>query len=229
MKVIKKDNNEGKVSAFAANPVVQQAGETTRGCWTCGGTDHIKRDCPKATAIRDHRCSKCRRKGHLEKFYRGEGSESRPITVGKKPLVKATYGKKSNPSNKSVRTRKVLKEALARLMTMDDDEDEDMHQNDGEEDVDQDDGASNEQEDVFFNGCTTCALGGNQELESPLPVQALLSTSKRLIIDSGCRGAHALSSSTLVQRTVDTSSWKKLPVVRGIKKQDYGRGDFAGS
>ena len=219
MKAIQKEHNDGKVSAFALTPALMQAGEPNRGCWTCGGIDHIKRDCPKAGVIRDHRCSKCCRQGHLEKFCRGEGSDGRSSATGKKSSVKTTtYGKKSVPSNKSARTQKVLKEALARLITMDADEDEDTPQNDRETelDVDDDDGASEDPDDVFFTGCATCALEDNQDLDPPMLVQALLSRSRRLIIDSGCRGAHVVSSEGLVQKTVDTSSWKRLPVVRGI-------------
>ena len=36
MKVIQKDYNSGKVSAFAVNSTVPQAGEVVRGCWKCG-------------------------------------------------------------------------------------------------------------------------------------------------------------------------------------------------
>jgi len=58
----------------------------------------------------------------------------------KKPVKasqRSDYGKKG-PSNKSARTQKVLKEALARLLTLDDDEDQDMRSED--EDGDHDDG-----------------------------------------------------------------------------------------
>jgi len=86
MKAIKMENNDGNVSAFAVNTAMHQSEEGNRGCWKCGGTDHIKKDCPKAEAIRNHRCSKCGKLGHIEKFCRGEGSDGRAQTTVKKPV-----------------------------------------------------------------------------------------------------------------------------------------------
>jgi len=218
MKAIKKDNNDGKVSAFAVNTAMHQTDEGNRGCWKCGGTDHMKKDCPKADAIRTHKCSKCGKLGHIEKFCRGEGTDGRSQTTMKKPVKavhKSDYSKKG-PSNKSARTQKVLKEALARLMTLDDDEDEDMPLEDAYGDNDDGNGDDDDGDDVFFTGCTTCDLGDSQESNQHLMVQAMMTHTRRLIIDSGCRGAHVVSSDGLVQKTVDTSTWKKMPVVRGI-------------
>ena len=110
----------------------------------------MKKDCPKAEAIRGHRCSKCGKQGHLEKFCRGESTDGRSQATMKKP-VKATQrsdkGTKSS-SNKSARRQKVIKEALARLMTLEDDEDEDIQRNGA--DSDEEEGDVEDTEDVFL-------------------------------------------------------------------------------
>ena len=133
--------------------------------------------------------------------------------MGMKSSVKATQrqenGKKGS-SNKSARTQKVLKEALARLLTVNEDVDEDMHQytvDDAFHEVNED--VENEDDE-----CTTCDMVVEHD-QAPI-VHALLTQSRQFIIDSGCRGAHVVSSDAVVQKNVDTSSWKKMPVVRGI-------------
>ena len=99
----------------------------------------MKKDCPKAEAIRVHRCSKCGKQGHLEKFCRGESTDGRSQATMKKPSQRSDEGTKP-ASNKSARRQKVIKEALARLMTSEDDEDEDMQQKGASGDSDEEEG-----------------------------------------------------------------------------------------
>ena len=89
MKVIKKDNNEGKVSAFAVNPAVQQAGEAISGCWTCG-TDHIKRELYAITDVPN-----ANGRGIWRSFVVDRAQKAAHLD-GKEPPVKVTC----TPSNK---------------------------------------------------------------------------------------------------------------------------------
>ena len=213
MKVIQKDYNFGKVSAVAVNSMVPQPSEGVRGCWKCGGMDH----CPKADAIRAHRCSKCGVRGHLGKFCRSNGDDgqrqgqpkksfqaSQIKDRGKSNSKGAANGQKPS-SNNTARRRKVIQDAMARLLTLGQEEDDEVD-SDHEEDKPGDEDMPEEDEDVFFTGCTVCevddaVIDGSGIVGS----QALLSTQKRFIIDSGYRGAHVVSSSDLVEKTIDTS------------------------
>ena len=99
-------------------------------------------------------------------------------------------------------------------MTLDEDVDDEMQQFTEQDEFNEVNDGVDDEDDVFFNGCTTCDIAAEHYPEST--VHALLTQSRRFIIDSGCRVAHVFSSDSAVQKTVDTSSWKKLPVVTGI-------------
>jgi len=221
MTAIKKEHNDGKVSAFAVQAGKAQQEGNARGCWKCGGTDHMKKDCPNSDAIRAHKCAKCGKQGHLEKFCREDGSEGRQQDKSKKSpkaVQRSDWGKGAKGSkavsNKTIRRQKVIQEAVARLMTLGQEDEEEEAQ---DEELEQGEDEEAEEDDVFFNGCTVCEIEDVVvEAQSNDGVQALLLKPRKFIIDSGCRGAHVVASGDIVEKTIDTSRWKKMPVVRGI-------------
>ena len=85
MTAIKKEHNDGKVSAFAVQAGKRQQEGNTRGCWKCGASDHMKKDCPNSEDIRVHKCNKCGKQGHLEKFCRDDWSDERQQDETRKP------------------------------------------------------------------------------------------------------------------------------------------------
>ena len=190
--------------------------------------DHLKKVSPTADAIRAHQCSKCGVQGHLEKFCRNNGDDGQRQGQPKKSFqatqIKdqgkldskgATKGPKAS-CNKTVRRQKVIQDAVARLSTLCQEEDDvvySVHVEDKPGDKDM----SEEDDDVFFTGCTVCEVD-DAGIDGPGMVgsQALLSTQKCFIIGSGCRVAHVVSSGDTVEKTVDTSKRKKLTAVRDI-------------
>ena len=105
------------------NSTVPQPSEGVRGCWKCGGMDHLKKDSPTADAIRAHQCSKCGVQGHLEKFCRNNGDDGQRQGQPKKSFqatqIKdqgkldgkgAAKGPKAS-CNKTVRRQKVIQDS----------------------------------------------------------------------------------------------------------------------
>jgi len=140
-------------------------------------TDHMKQDCPKAGAIRTRKCS------DVSPWRRYGWTLSNDDEDAGKGSTKVRLRQEGTEQQVGANAER-LKEALPRLMTLDDDE----------EDADGDchEGQSNtdDAEDVFFTGCSTCELGDPQESDQHMTVQALMAKPRRLIIDSGCRGAY---------------------------------------
>ena len=75
MQELRKDNNDGKIMANVAKSseeAIAAAKTNTRVCWNCGSSSHMGFECKQPR----HKCTRCGRRGHLEKFCRGEATTS---------------------------------------------------------------------------------------------------------------------------------------------------------
>lgn len=130
MSELRKDNNEGKITANVAKEQRRDGSEKRMQCWNCGSYDHRRSNCDKPLA----RCGKCRKEGHLEKFCRYErsfGNSNDGQEPEKRKNVKTEIKAKKNSSfamkkkgNKMNSKTRLISKVLAHLINADDNDEE---------------------------------------------------------------------------------------------------------
>ena len=123
--------------------------------------------------------------------------------------------------------KRQLKKILTNLLTAEDDDDE-------EKESDNDDDEYSQELTSVDVGAAVCALGGNVEDRDGDHIAMLARqnepTAQRYIIDSGCRGAHIVTNPDILQSTLDTSNWRRMPSITGVtghKLHATGAGSLA--
>ena len=115
-------------------------------------------------------------------------------------------------SNKASSKKRLLEKVLAHLTDMGDSEDDETNEKQSEKEEDYDE----ETESEVTGYIVTCNDVKNTDEQDPL-ISAMLSTKRddecRYFIDSACRGAHVLKTSSAIDRTLALS---KLPTIQGI-------------
>ena len=151
--------------------------------------------------------------GHTDRYCKnrdpGNNSER---TRSATQSMSDSRGRNERASNQSIRRKKVIKDALAKLLTIvgdESDEDEDFI----------DHGSLSDEADcqdvVFNSGCAICDCQPDGT-ECKDGAQAMFTRDRRFIVDSGCRGAHVVKHREMLDKVIDTTQWNRKPAVQGI-------------
>jgi hypothetical protein len=236
MEGLKRDNNEGRVTAN----VTTVKGEGTGGsggkklvCYNCKKEGHKANECVERRKLI---CFVCKREGHKaescpdkeleEREERKEKSKKKDERGRERGERKKSVGNYKK-SNKAIQRGKFIKKVTANISEMmeqgwrEEDEDDD--------DVDDDDDNDDEVEEEGGSGygyVVDCDLkrwigdgewreGAEEKEES---VVAMLSDVKDNLyfLDSCCNKAHVVTDRSLLVEEYDPTRWKHLPTVRGI-------------
>jgi hypothetical protein len=244
MENLKAAGDDDKDGDVVANAVDAGGGE----CYNCGDTDHLRNNCPKKRT----KCPYCGKLGHLEKYcFQKENDEKEETEERKKKAVvrgggasnkdekrkvafkkkisspnnrKAVKGgkKKTRPSNKSVKNSKIIRKAVAHLVSqlaaeteMKNDDDDDQEEEDGE---DEDDDYGDDEEEEYEDVDEDDEDEDSRSYLARAVVKAMFNQHRgedtdsdndeeEAIVDSACRGAHIVrDEEVLSEATTHTKS-----------------------
>jgi len=220
---LQKDNNDGKIAAHAVSTEDRSYGV---GCYNCGSTRHLVRNCTEKPTL----CDECGTRGHMSRFCRNVNR-----TVQKDGVDNGRYKRESkeeaevnrSTERKSVTNRKndgkvkaktyqkkeALRKAIANLA-----EQVDALQgekSDEEEDYD----GYDEEEDGNDSFVGMVHVLNSETKKNEDQVHALIkrdkvhkAPKKPFIVDSACKGGHICIESEALENAVEQSS----TVIQGI-------------